>query len=275
MDNDELIQKGLEDRASPSPLRPRPRASRPIDTVQFALIVGLAVWVFLLSQGNGETASQAETTAQSAQGQATANESRVKDAGTKARDAEKTAGVARRQVIRLTERIYGKGSPGARGESGDAGNEGRVGPAPSRADIAAAVTAYCETFACRGPAGPAGAEGPLGPPGPFGPAGLPATDQQVAQAIASYCALRDQCRGGQGPKGDTGEKGDAGEKGDTGDTGPAGPPGADGAPGSPGAPGANPTDEQIAAAVAAYCAANGCGTPAAGPTPTPDASTTP
>ncbi|MCG7285347.1 hypothetical protein MHY85_05075 [Cellulomonas sp. ACRRI] len=90
-------------------------------------------------------------------------------------------------------------------------------------------------------------------------------------------------RGETGATGDRGLQGPQGDMGVPGQQGPPGPPGEDGAPGSVGATGATgargaagadgavgaqgpqgvagpgPTDEQIAAAVAAYCVANnGC-----------------
>lgn len=65
-----------------------------------------------------------------------------------------------------------QGIPGARGEQGEAGSPGARGPAPSAAELAAAVAEYCAANGdCRGPAGAPGATGPTGSSGAPGPAG--------------------------------------------------------------------------------------------------------
>ena len=102
--------------------------------------------------------------------------------------------------------------------------------------------------------------GPQGPPGP-GPSQQQIeqavasycalvtcvtgpTAPQVAQAVATYCNIHGQCQGPSGPPGVSGS------------TGPDGPIGSTGPVGSPGQ---NATADQIADAVTTYCAAhNNC-----------------
>lgn len=96
-------------------------------------------------------------------------------------------------------------------------------------------------------------------PGPAGVAGAPGapgrapTVLEISEAIASYCAARDECAGIAGddgsdsdipgPPGRDGLPGaDSTVPGPPGPTGPQGPAGNDGAPGAPGTPGpAGPT----------------------------------
>jgi hypothetical protein len=77
-----------------------------------------------------------------------------------------------------------------------------------------------------------------GPGGATGPAGKNApapTVAQVAAAVSTYCNSRGQCRGPTGEEGDPGANGDQGPKGDQGERGPG------------------PTVDQIATGVSAYC----------------------
>lgn len=65
-----------------------------------------------------------------------------------------------------------QGVPGARGEQGAPGTPGARGPAPTAAELAAAVADYCAANGdCRGPAGAAGAPGATGPTGASGAPG--------------------------------------------------------------------------------------------------------
>lgn len=116
--------------------------------------------------------------------------------------------------------------PGPSGKAGDAGatgETGAAGPPPSNIQIARAVASYCAGGVCRGAS---------------------VTAAQVKAAVAEYCNANGQCKGPTGASGSngsdgaTGAAGSGGEKGDPGDPGPAGPP---------------PSDEQVAAGVAAYC----------------------
>lgn len=110
---------------------------------------------------------------------------------------------------------------------------------------------------------PSAIPGPQGPTGP-GPSqqqveqavasycalltcGTGPTAPQVAQAVATYCNVHGQCRG---PVGDTGAPGSAGATGPVGSTGPPG------SQGDQGDPGQNATADQIADAVATYCTAH-------------------
>ena len=64
-----------------------------------------------------------------------------------------------------------QGVPGTRGEQGAPGTPGARGPAPTAAELAAAVADYCAANGdCRGPAGVTGAPGAPGETGAAGPA---------------------------------------------------------------------------------------------------------
>lgn len=95
-------------------------------------------------------------------------------------------------------------------------NPPRPGRAPTEAEIAAAVAAFCAAGACEGEVGPAGSTGPVGPPGPQGetgaqgpvgeqgPQGPGPTDEQLAAAVADFCA-DGRCVGEPGPQGEPGD----------------------------------------------------------------------
>ncbi|HZC53768.1 MAG TPA: hypothetical protein VE441_14895 [Mycobacterium sp.] len=124
-----------------------------------------------------------------------------------------------------------------------------------------------------------------GAPGAVGPPGPPPTRQQINDAVDFYCFTHDGCRGVpsrtdvlaavraycsagaacRGPKGSPGRRGPTGATGSSGAVGPPGASGNPGPPGDSGAPGPGPTQDQIAAAVAAYCDAHGGCTGPAGP----------
>jgi hypothetical protein len=106
--------------------------------------------------------------------------------------------------------------------TGAKGDTGNTGAGPTQAEVQAAVALFCASGAC----------------------GQPPTAAQVAQAVATYCGGANGCKGSDGT------------------------PGAPGASGAPGAAGQNATPDQIAAAVASYCAANSC-QGATGPTGPP------
>ena len=133
-----------------------------------------------------------------------------------------------------------------------------------------------------GPPGPAGEKGAVGdrgnpgPPGPIGPAGAAGKDGAQGPAGAAGAAGKDGAVGPPGSAGTPGVQGPAGpagaqgEPGAAGSAGPAGPQGAQGeaGPAGPQGPqGTGPSDEQVAAAVAAYCAAHNDCTPIILPPP--------
>lgn len=109
------------------------------------------------------------------------------------------------------------------------GVQGPPGPGPSDQQIATAVTLYCAEH-----------EGCVGVP----------SQTQVLAAVQAYCATG-VCKGAAGASGRPGQPGASGA------------PGASGQPGPQGDTGPGPTDEQVSAAVAAYCSAHGdCSGPA-------------
>lgn len=113
--------------------------------------------------------------------------------------------------------------PGPAGDPGPKGQQGESGPPPSDSQVSRAVASYCSGGRC---------------------SGKNVTAAQVSAAVASYCNANGQCKG---PSGSDGVDGKSGTDGST------------GAKGDPGDPGPPPSDEQIATAVAAYCASNnGC-----------------
>lgn len=99
---------------------------------------------------------------------------------------------------------------------------GPPGPAPTQTQVRAAVADYCAGDRCK----------PV------------VTRSQVNQAVANYCA-NGACRGRDGVSTD-------------GTDGKPGADGTDGTDGTDGPPGPGPTDEQIAQAVADYCADSKC-----------------
>lgn len=129
------------------------------------------------------------------------------------------------------------GPQGERGEVGPPGPEGPAGPTgptgpPGPTGEPGSTGAGGDTIT--GPAGPAGqdgvngqngtdgsdgSDGAMGPAGPAGPAGADGpgpTEDQVAAAIAAWCAPRNDCVGPQGAEGPPGPAGPSG---------PQGPPG--------------------------------------------------
>jgi hypothetical protein len=113
---------------------------------------------------------------------------------------------------------------GPAGPTGATGATGHVGPGPTPAQVAAAVTQWCNTT------------GKCSAPGP--------TAAQVAAAVAQYCNARGQCTSTPTP----------GPPGPSGKPGTNGKPGEDGKNGAKGEQGDPPTSDQIAAAVISYCA---------------------
>lgn len=89
--------------------------------------------------------------------------------------------------------------------------------------------------------------GPVGSTGPAGKNAPLPTEAQVAQAVASYCNARGECRGPTGTDGTNGNDGSVGPQGPVGSPGPAGPQGDQGIPGPP------PSQAQVSEGVAAYC----------------------
>lgn len=123
------------------------------------------------------------------------------------------------------------GVPGKNGTNGSNGSNGVQGPGPSRAQVQRAVDAFCANQACQGEAGVPGHS---------------VTSAQVAEAVATYCNANGKC---EGPTGQSGQAGQAGSEGATGPTG------------ATGAQGPGPTGDQIAAAVANFCANGNCDGP--------------
>ncbi len=147
---------------------------------------------------------------------------------------------------------------GESGPQGAMGPPGQQGPPPSEFQVRQAVEAYLTAH----------------PPEP----GRPPTLEEIQGAVSFYCSRFSQCVGPEGEEGEQGERGSqgvAGPAGATGQQGPRGLPGATGVPGVQGTPGIQglqgqqgpvgpaPTQVQINAAVATFCAANnGCKGPA-------------
>jgi len=127
------------------------------------------------------------------------------------------------QRVLIDERILERGPQGLRGGPGPAVPGGR-GPTGAAGEIGATGGA---TVGPRGPGGPSGVDGEDAEDGTDGEDGASPTVEQIAQAVANYCAARDQCRGTSGDRGLPGM--------DSTVPGPAGPPGADSTvPGPPG-----------------------------------------
>jgi hypothetical protein len=129
---------------------------------------------------------------------------------------------ANQQLIRAGEEPVEApvaGEPGTPGVPGEPGADGRP---PTASEIREAVAAYCEPTNCRGPEGRG------------------VTPSQVAAAVAAFCNARGECRGRAGASGVNGRNG------------------VDGADGGPGPQGPPPTDAQVDAAVAAFCAGGRC-----------------
>lgn len=116
---------------------------------------------------------------------------------------------------KTVEKVQGEqGLPGIPGVAGDRGPRGR---APTTAEIAQAVDAYCATEGCSGEDGKS------------------PSAEEIAAAISAYCA-GGACRGTDGADGQNGANGADGADGQS-VQGPAGPPGSDGAKGADGADG--------------------------------------
>lgn len=130
------------------------------------------------------------------------------------------------------------------------GPQGEPGPAPSPAQLLAAVDAYCQiadcsegpslgqiesavdaycVSRCEGPPGKDGKDGTDGLDGRDGAIGPAPTREDLLAAFSAFCEGRvDQCQGPRGEKGDKGDPGTAGRDGvdgGMGPMGPAGPPG--------------------------------------------------
>jgi len=103
--------------------------------------------------------------------------------------------------------------------AGPAGAIGPAGPPPSLSEVEDAVSRYCTQVSC----------------------GIPPSAGQVAQAVSTFCDVHAQCTGPGGKAGRNGNNGLNGHNGASGATGAEGP---------------GPTSDQVAAAVASYCAAH-------------------
>jgi Tfp pilus assembly protein PilX len=227
--------------AAMPPVRSR-RAKQTEIGLYIAFVVAAAVALFALLD-----AHQAKDAAHSASGKADrATAGQVADAAALAE--------ANRRIKHLGGTPVGTPAPavsGARGPAGPAPTTAQIAAAvssycalrsgctgvPSKAQVTAAVQAYCATGVCKGSTGAkgtpgrtgkSGSSGAVGQPGTVGdtgPTGPGPTDEEISQAIAAYCQAHGECTGPAGPKGDTGAAGP---------TGPAGPSGATGQQGNPG-----------------------------------------
>jgi hypothetical protein len=207
-----------------------------------AVAVGVfsLVILFVLAPQSQKTADRSRTTQQ-----------QVQTTKTQAQEAQKTADQAKKQANVLLDCLNAKttkqqsrclqkalnlrpGAQGAAGRDGSQGPQGRVGNQGPQG--------------VRGRQGPPGktVTGPQGPPGEgvTGPQGPPGKDGKDG---TGYDCKGDPVTSGNPPAKCPGAPGRDGKDG------------SDGAPGAQGAPGAAappPTQEQVNAAVAAYCAAN-------------------
>jgi hypothetical protein len=149
--------------------------------------------------------------------------------------AQGEASSANHAVSALASQVRGLGGTPVATSSAVPGKQGERGPGPTDAQIAVAVNDYCALHDnC---------------------AGTP-SKTQVTAAVHAFCSAG-ACRGSSGTPGPEGRPGASGSSGAS---------GAPGQPGASGAAGPGPTDDQIAAAVAAYCTAHGNCTGPAGPT---------
>lgn len=103
------------------------------------------------------------------------------------------------------------GQAGPQGPKGDMGEPGRQGPAgepgpPGEVGATGATGA-------RGPSGIDGTQGTQGAQGEPGQPGPGPSDEQVAAALAAFCAANNGCAGPQGPQGTTGPAGEPGAPG--------------------------------------------------------------
>lgn len=89
---------------------------------------------------------------------------------------------------------------------GDPGDNGKDAPPPTSAQVLDAVRVFCATGACRGVV----------------------TEQQVRQAVRTYCAINSRCKGPAGINGTDGKTGATGATGASGTDGKDGTNGADG-----------------------------------------------
>jgi len=105
---------------------------------------------------------------------------------------------------------------------GPQGLPGATGPGPTSAQVNDAVALYCATTGVCSP-----------------------SEADVALAVSRYCNSRGECQGPKGPEGPAGIDGTDGLNG------------TDGLPGDVGPAGPGPTDAQVLAAVADYCALHG------------------
>lgn len=137
---------------------------------------------------------------------------------------------------KIVEDVQASGIPALEGK------QGLPGRPPTGEEIFGAVESYCATplLACKGDPGVSGQDGQDGQDGSNGANGLNASPEQIAQAVADYCAANNGCKGADGTNGTNGQNG------------------AD-------APAL--TQDQINTAVAQYCSTNGCTGPAGPPGP--------
>lgn len=217
---------------------PSTRVVRAVWIVAALIFVGLCVWLVWAVTSTSQNLEDADRALDS-------TSQRLDDAQAERRalaevataNAEAAAALAQ-QLRELGERpvvdptdlpevVPGpQGPQGPQGIQGLQGVPGVRGPAPTAADIQAAVDAYCEESGrcdgkdptttqvaaavssycdsrgeCRGPAGPAGEAGSAGEDAP------PPSQDQVDEAVRAYCDSRGGCRGPQGEPGEQGEPG--------------------------------------------------------------------
>jgi hypothetical protein len=120
------------------------------------------------------------------------------------------------------------GAPGRPGAGGIPGTPGRTGPAGRGLRGPRGLTGS------RGDSGAQGLPGVNGSKGDTGVPGRDPTSDEIAAAVAAYCADHDSCRGPAGKDGTTGAQGPAGATGSPGADGATGPQGPVGPQGEPG-----------------------------------------
>lgn len=169
-----------------------------------SLALGAAIFAIVLTFTGRQNAT--DKTARVAAGKVVIAKKKADTAVAAAARTKKIAVRARRGQQAQLRFLQGKqGLPGVRGANGKLGAPGPTGPAgppgraPTKAEVAAAVAAYCAGDVCK-------------PPG--------VTRDDVLAAVTAYCAVR-TCRG---PAGADGKDGAAGKNGTDGAAGQDGAP---------------------------------------------------
>lgn len=138
--------------------------------------------------------------------------------------------------------------------------------AQQRAEQAVAISSLADSLAQANDRLEAAGEKPVPVPdapdepiqGVQGEPGRPPSPAEISLAVESHCMVRNDCVGPSGKDGSNGQDGKAGLNGANGKDGVDGKSikGDKGDKGDPGEPGPPPTNEQVLAAVSAFCATN-------------------